>query len=676
MSRLRMRLVLTAALLAAPVEDAARAQEPSPAAPRFNAEVVVTPERDETLQSEVPAATVVLDGARLPALPALSLGETMSFVPGLQVARGELYAGRPVISGRGFFGGGEAEYVLLLVDGVPMADAESGLIDWSAVPIGNIRRIEVLRGPGASAYGDSAIGGVIQVFTDRHADAGRATVSGGSFRTLAADGAYGRRRGALGLQVSGAARRTDGFADHSATRDLTGQGSVERGVGTSTWRASASGYRREIEDPGALALDVARATPRASDSMFASDGSVRRGFSTSAGVQGVRDDRGHQARVYANGRSEEVTRTILLVPGFGDRRTRELSTWAVGGGAEGTRTIGPPASRGVVRFGATVSRESLTTTYAPIITAVSHDVQTADAEGRRIRVGGFLSGGVNPAASVRVSAAVRVDRVSDGGFGPGAAGGRTHLAWSPRLGVTLGLTEAGDLTLFGQVSRAFKAPTLDQMFDPRPYPDFRGGTFTISNALLVPHYATNVEGGVMGTSGGLRWSALAYRMVVEDEIDFDLLTFRYNNIGESRHTGVELEAGFHAGRVQPFISYVLTRVVDRELGLQLKNVPRHAVTAGTHVVLPWGLSAYVRYRATAGAFLDDPNLFAVEGRSMLDLRLRRLFGHQALFVDVLNATDDTYEEFGFTLTDVDGRVFPYAWPGSPRAIRAGVQLTF
>jgi len=42
------------------------------------------------------------------------------------------------LSARGFFGGGEADYVRLLVDGVPIADAESELIDWSMVTASSI----------------------------------------------------------------------------------------------------------------------------------------------------------------------------------------------------------------------------------------------------------------------------------------------------------------------------------------------------------------------------------------------------------------------------------------------------------------------------------------------------------------------------------------------------------
>ncbi len=170
---------------------------------RFNTEIVVTPERGETPRALVPAASVVLDDTSLIALPTAHPSEILRFLPGFNVARPDFYAGRPVVSARGFFGGGEAEYIRLLVDGVPVADVESGLIDWAIVPASAIRRVEAVRGPGASLYGDSAIGGVVQILTDRTTRGGQATVTGGSFSTLSVDGSYSARSRGIGVQRFG-----------------------------------------------------------------------------------------------------------------------------------------------------------------------------------------------------------------------------------------------------------------------------------------------------------------------------------------------------------------------------------------------------------------------------------------------------------------------------------------
>jgi outer membrane cobalamin receptor len=198
----------------------------------------------------------------------------------------------------------------------------------------------------------------------------------------------------------------------------------------------------------------------------------------------------------------------------------------------------------------------------------------------------------------------------------------------------------------------------------------------VSNAALAPQRAGNVEGGVRGSASRFDWSALGYWMTVEDEIDFDLRMFRYANIGRSRHTGAELEVRARSMRVQPFATYALTRVGAPDSPLQLKNVPRHAATVGASVTLGAGISGYVRYRVTAGHFADDGNTVRFDTPRVLDLRVRRAFGGHAVYVDATNVTNQVFQEYGFTLADFRGGSVAYGWPGAPRAVRVGAQLTF
>lgn len=61
--------------------------------------------------------------------------------------------------------GGYNNRVLLLIDGFPAAIPISGSSDWNAIPIENIERIEVVRGPASSLYGHNSMGGVINMVT-------------------------------------------------------------------------------------------------------------------------------------------------------------------------------------------------------------------------------------------------------------------------------------------------------------------------------------------------------------------------------------------------------------------------------------------------------------------------------------------------------------------------------
>jgi outer membrane cobalamin receptor len=646
------------------------AQPSSTDVPTFRTDVVVTAERGATEQVWVPAATVAVDATTLRTLPALTLGEFLSFVPGFRVQQSALFAGRPVVSARGFFGGGEAEYVALLVDGVRVADAESGLVDWSAISGSAVTRIDAARGPGASLYGDAAIGGVIQVLTDSPAAGDILTVSGGSLGTFSIDGASRWSRPSFGAFVSGAARRTDGIADHSDASEFTLGTALGGKVSGLSWRWTANAVDREQQDPGVLTL-AQREQKVASDPLFRFDDRNRRTLLTAVTLRSGGSAWTQQSRVSVDVRGEDGIRTILLAPGLGDTRRRDLSTGGVGGTFELERLLAAKPNS-ALRIGVDLDRQHLDTSYRNVRDGEAFGGIVASAVGSRLRSGAFASTSWMPASRVRLFGAVRWDRIADTAFGR-IGGGSVMQAWSPRGGIVVQPRWLPGTSVFGQVARAFKAPTLDQMFDPRPFPDFRGGTFTISNALLTAQRASNFEAGLYG-GRAVRWSALVYRMNVANEIDFDPRTFMYGNIGRSRHTGLEMEVqGPASARVRPLATYALSDV-SAASAEQLKNIPRHQVMLGATASMGWKLDAFVSVRRSWGAFLDDENLMPVVSRPLVDIRVRRSVRSAMLFADLLNAGDQGYDEFGFVLTDFRGGRVGYVYPGQPRVLRIGLTL--
>ena len=97
-----------------------------------------------------------------------------------------------------FVRGSESDHVLVLVDGVRIGSATSGLASFQDLPVAMIDRVEIVRGPRSSLYGSDAIGGVIQIFTRR--DKGPA-----QFRFHVGGGSNGYREG--GLSVNGSNKR-------------------------------------------------------------------------------------------------------------------------------------------------------------------------------------------------------------------------------------------------------------------------------------------------------------------------------------------------------------------------------------------------------------------------------------------------------------------------------------
>ena len=83
------------------------------------------------------------------------------------------------------FGGGEgiqmqgldAQYTLILVDGVPLIGRSAGTLDLSRVTVGNIKQIEIVKGASSSLYGSEALGGVINIITETPKDGFKGSVN-------------------------------------------------------------------------------------------------------------------------------------------------------------------------------------------------------------------------------------------------------------------------------------------------------------------------------------------------------------------------------------------------------------------------------------------------------------------------------------------------------------------
>ena len=135
--------------------------------------------------------------------------DALRSVPGVVVNRGGSFGGFTQVRLRG----AESNHVLVLIDGVEVAAANSGEFDFSALLAENIERIEILRGPQSGLYGSNALAGVISVVTRQSVGHPSLSMSieSGSFKTsqLTFSGRIGdeRRSGSVGI----AYRRTGGI---------------------------------------------------------------------------------------------------------------------------------------------------------------------------------------------------------------------------------------------------------------------------------------------------------------------------------------------------------------------------------------------------------------------------------------------------------------------------------
>ncbi len=649
---------------AVPAADGRESRPPAHAirdagVPLLKKDIVVTAARDAQPRDQASAALTVLDREDIRALPAASLAEVLAFVPGVTIMYESGASGVPVITSRGFFGGGEVEYVKLLVDGVPVGDAESGNVDWQRFRASEIERVEFLHGPGSALYGDTALGGVIQVFTSR--EDGDVYFGAGTFDARELGARYGMDlANGLHLGASGSAWSSGGFREHAAADGREARVTLERLGDLARWRIDGEANRQQREQPGALTRAEIAVDRRQSNALFGFDeqtttrGRIGAAFD-SFGATPIR------ATLYGIRRDDDNLRTLLLAPGFGTSAFRALTTNVAGGTLEVSRE----SIRGVLRAGADLERARLSASYTDTGAIVGEE------QGRRDRIGLFATGAWIFGGRYHLSAGLRRDEIRDA-----MSFERTSSAWSPRAGLNVGLGSGA--SLFVQLSSAFKTPTLDQLFDPRPYPDGAGGTFTISNPDLRPQRARNVEAGVSRTAARSEWSLVAYRMNVRDEIDFDPQTYTYRNIGTSRHRGIEASVALAKNaRISPRVAYAWTSVADRETpDTQLKNIPEHTAQVLLHWRVSPSTAADVAWRWRDGFTLDDAGTFRAPSVSRIDLRVARDIRRVRVQADVLNALDAHYNEVGYVLMDFTGEPVAFENPAPGRALRLGVKWMF
>jgi vitamin B12 transporter len=150
----------------------------------------------------------VLDRAALEALPARSVAEVLARALGVDVQARSAAQADLSIRGSGF------EQVLVMVDGVPINDDQTGHFHLDhAVPLEAIERIEVLRGPASALYGSAAVGGVVNIVTRRARPeiVGRTQVGSFGSRALAVEGAGSA--GGIQARVGAEHDRSDGHRD-------------------------------------------------------------------------------------------------------------------------------------------------------------------------------------------------------------------------------------------------------------------------------------------------------------------------------------------------------------------------------------------------------------------------------------------------------------------------------
>ncbi len=172
--------------------------------------------------SKAPAVASVISAKEIKASGATTVNEALELIPGLHIGVSPINRMRPVFSLRGNHTSNSPQ-VLILMNGIAILDLFNGNISPNIhLPVENIARIEVIRGPGSAIYGADALAGVINIITKTSRDINGIKVGArvGSFNTKNIWALYGKQFTRWNISLSSEYSKSDGDQGRTIDRDL------------------------------------------------------------------------------------------------------------------------------------------------------------------------------------------------------------------------------------------------------------------------------------------------------------------------------------------------------------------------------------------------------------------------------------------------------------------------
>ncbi|TKR34163.1 TonB-dependent vitamin B12 receptor [Luteimonas gilva] len=461
-------------------------------------QIVVTATRTPQSLANTLASITVIDRERIDRLQPASLPELLRGTPGLTFANTGGVGKITTVSLRGAGG----QQILVMVDGVRIGSASAGLTAFQDIPVDQIERIEIVRGPFSSLYGSEALGGVIQIFTRRPEGAftPHASVALGSFDTHRASAGVAGKQGNGWYSINAAHERTDGI---DACRGF----GFPRFVGCFADEPDKDGYENN-----SLSLQGGYRFNEAWDAearVFRAEGhNDYDGFANHADV--VQQVNGARLR-YAP--SKDLSFTLNV--GRSVDESDDTADGVFSSRFDTHRDLGSlqadiaTGNAGLLSLGLDWQRDRV-------------DSSTPFDASQRINraVFGQWQGDFG-----KQSWQASVRRDDDSQFGGETTGSLRY-----------GFAFTEDLKLIASYGTAYRAPTFNDLY----YPGF-------ANPNLRPETSRSAELGLRGAHAQGNWSLSAYQTRAEDLITFDALTFLPVNLDRARIRGAEASADFGIG---------------------------------------------------------------------------------------------------------------------------------
>lgn len=557
--------------------------------------------------------------------------------------------------------GGTFDQALVLVDGVPMADPQTGhnAMDLP-VPADALERVEVLYGGASRTFGAGAFSGAINLITREPVDnRGSLSLSGGAYGSTQAHLTQDALLGKTGLRLGGYASHSDGYVANSDFDQAGGQFDLRHAVGALKLRAQA-GYAHKRFGAQNFYSSAYPDQQEVTGTAFASVGARHDGAAWSWGAQGwfrQHDDLFQLFREdaadyhYNNGffiRNGDDT--ARFTPTFFYTFHNRHRTQVTGADAHVSRRW----KGGITALGIQGSDERI----------VSNVLGTPLAEPVHLAGAREVLGRGDERRSLAMHADHRYEH------GPWTVDGgvllNIHSAFAPEWAPGLDVVRRwkGGHSTYLNAGRSFRFPTWTDLYYNR------GGA--VGSIGLRPEHADQMELGHRIIKGSWDLKLCAWRRNGKDLIDWVKLpgdaTVHAANLTEVDLNGLELEAGLRAGQGRGGMLYAYQWAVQDRFNFTSLYVLDHLTNNAVlwwNQSLPKGFSGQMNLtwkqrhgqyaRFSDGALVDFPDPVRV------DLRIQ--WAHRSLLFFA-----SAYNLFGAEQMDRGNVPLPGRW------ISGGMQL--
>lgn len=213
--------------------------------------IIVTPSRIEQGYRYSTQNTSIVSGEELESSGITEVTEVLDLLPSVDILEyGSTGSTRSVHTR-----GASSSQVLTLIDGRPVNTPRDGATDFNQIPLSNIERIEVLRGPASSIYGASAVGGVINIITKSGKDEMYTQTLNkfGSFNTKSSSFTHGHKVKDLDYFISYDYLASHGHRDNADYLSNNVNAKLGYQLGDNNHISLSSGYfNSEVGTPGLL----------------------------------------------------------------------------------------------------------------------------------------------------------------------------------------------------------------------------------------------------------------------------------------------------------------------------------------------------------------------------------------------------------------------------------------